>query len=76
MHPGGSGFFSFSFRGGVVLLDFCCSQCVPQHVHNSSSLCLISFALSPTLGTPINQPKGGGYNIYFGTGKSFDLKIK
>jgi len=41
--------FLFCFGGGWKALDFCCSQCVPQHVPNSSSLYPISFFLSSTL---------------------------
>jgi len=39
------------------VLDFLGSQCVPQHVPNSSSLYLISFGLSFTLVTYIRSPK-------------------
>ncbi len=56
--------FFFSFGGSIreVLVLFC-SQCVPQHVPNSTLLHLISFALSFILVTFISSPKGGHYHI-------------
>jgi hypothetical protein len=49
------------------VLDFLGSQCVPQHVPNSSSLYPISFGLSFTLVTYITSPK----KIITGLFKSF-----
>jgi hypothetical protein len=45
------------------VLDFFGSQCVPQHVPNSSSLYPISFGLSFTLVTYITSSK----KLYYGT---------
>jgi len=56
MHVVGPGFSSFGEDGRVGVLDFCCFQCVPQHVPNSSSLYPMSFALSSRVVTYISSP--------------------
>jgi len=52
--------------GGFVLdlLYFCCFQCVPQHVPNSTSLYPISITLSTSLVTYIISPKEADYHKY------------
>ncbi len=56
--------FFFPFGGSIgEVLDLFGSQCVPQHVPNSTLLHLISFALSFILVTFISSPKGGHYDI-------------
>jgi len=65
---GNIGFYLFKYEHVFDLfppspLCFPSSQCVLQHVPNSTSLYFISFALSFTLVTYVTNPKGGDYNI-------------
>jgi hypothetical protein len=77
MHSRGPALFFFWGSVGEVLDFFCSqcvpiqlfskcssnSQCVPQHVPNSTLLHLMSFALSFILVTFTSSPKGGHYDI-------------
>ncbi len=76
MHVVGPGFSSFGEGGGV---DFCCFQCVPQHVPNSSSLYPMSFALSSRVVTYITSPMEEiATYLFWGCPKAdyFDVPIK
>ncbi len=76
MHPGAQIFFQPGQDEGV---GFFCSQCLPmkfpidsQHLPSSSSLHIISFALSSTLVTYVTDPKAGNRNIsMLGLSKAF-----
>jgi len=80
MHPGAQIFFQPGQDEGV---GFFCSQCLPmkfpigsQHLPSSSSLHIISFALSSTLVTYVTDPKTGNRNIsMLGLSKAFFLVV-